>query len=138
MGNLAITPAQVQPAGGTVTNGVAGEDVDAGEVGYYDAASAKWKLEDSGVDTNAAQIGIFENTAALGQPCTVCVDGPIEVGADAGPIEGVPYGVSPTTGKITALDDALMVAGEYRKYLGMGAADDKIELKPHSTDQVIQ
>lgn len=139
MGNLAVTPAQVQPvAGGQVVNGNMGEDGDAGEAVYLDAASNKWKLEDADIDTNAATLGVLENTAANGQPCSVMCVGEIDLGIDAGVIEGRVYVASPTPGKLCARADALMVAGKYVKVFGIGAALNIVKLKPHSTDQKVQ
>ncbi len=141
MGNLAVTKEQVQPVeGGQVANGnmADGVDGDAGEGVWLDQNVNKWKLGTADDDTNAAQHGVLEATAAGGQPCVVCIEGPLDLGADAAVVEGVVYGMSPTDGKICPVDDALMVAGKYRKVLGVGKAAGVLDVHPHSTDSVVQ
>ena len=140
MGNLSITAAQVLEvgSGNQKVNSVAYEDVVAGEVGFFDAASGKWKLEDADIDTSLAQIGMFLNTAAASQPVEVITGGDVDVGAAAGPIEGVVYAVSPTSGKVCPIDDALLGAGKYVKTIGVGGPDNTIRLQPHSTDLQVQ
>ncbi len=135
MGNLAVTAAQVQEgSGSTVSPGYMGEDGEAGESVYLNAGSGKWMLEDADGDTSASQMGILQNTAALGQPCDVCVEGEIDLGVDAGVVAGVVYVVSPTAGKVCADGDGLMVSGKYKKVLGIGAAANILRLHPHNSD----
>jgi hypothetical protein len=141
MGNLAVNPAQVQPVGGgAIMNGhmAAGVAGDAGETVYLDGASNKWKLGTADNDTNAAIHGVLEASAAGGQPCVVQHEGDIDLGADAGVVEGVTYGFSPTDGKICAVNDALMVAGKFVTVLGVGKANNVMGVKVYATDSQVQ
>ena len=140
MGNLSITASQVleSGSGNQIVNSKAYEDVVAGEVGYYDAASGKWKLEGAAIDTsNSGQYGVFLNTADAGQPVAVLTGGDVDVGAAAGPVVGEVYMISPTSGKICPAHDALLGSGKYIKVLGVGAAANVIKIQPHSTDQQV-
>lgn len=101
MADLSITAANVisDPAASRAS-GIAGETVSAGKTAYLDPTSKKWMLADSNAATVAAHHtkGIFLNGAALNQPVSVHLGGPITIGATLTP--GARYYQSETPGGI--------------------------------------
>lgn len=87
MANLALTSASVlQSSAAIVLNGIGGVAFAAGQPAYRDTTDldgsgmAKWKIYDADAVTPAPILngcqGVFANSGAAGQPCTVVISDP--------------------------------------------------------------
>lgn len=108
MADLAITASAVKAgSNAAVTAGTAGETVTAGQVGYKEASTGKWKLADADHATEEVREpdGIFLNGASDGQPVDVLTGGDLTLNAVL--TAGTAYYLSPTAGGIAPLADVL-------------------------------
>lgn len=126
MADLAITAANVQPGSGIKTKTVtAGEAIAAGKAVAY-AADGGGMLADS--DSATALIrspkGIALNSAAAGQPVTVCERGNVVLGAVL--TAGVAYYLSNTPGGICPVAD--VGTGEYATVLGLAISTTTLQV----------
>jgi hypothetical protein len=121
MTDIAITATSVV-AGNTakVTHGTAGASITAGQVVYLSPTTGKWDLADTDSATAAARAahGVALNGAAIGQPISVCTEGPVTIGGAI--LAGVAYYLSGTPGGICPAAD--LAAGDYPCLIGMGAS----------------
>lgn len=127
MSNLAITPADVVPGpNSTPARGTAGAAIEAGDLIYKDATQ-KIQLSDAdGAVAAQAVQGMAVNSAALGQPVNfVGEDDDLDVGAA---IEGKPYFLSETAGKMCPIED--LQPDSKAIFVGIGKADGKLNFKP--------
>jgi hypothetical protein len=121
MADIVITAANVVAGTGAKTEqGAAGAAITAGQWVYRDPSTGKYLLADSNSATVAARTprGVALNAAALNQPLTILVDGPVTIGGVL--VAGVAYYLSDTPGGMCAVAD--VGSGEYSTVLGMATS----------------
>lgn len=80
---IPINPDLVQPLRGTTqANGSAGEDIEAGQVVYFDLGSSSYLLGDCSEQVSACAEGIAINSAAEGQALSILTSGDITFGSN--------------------------------------------------------
>lgn len=133
MADLSITATSVvKGANARTVDGVAGETVAAGQLGYKAAATGKWMKSDADSATAEARDvhGIFLNGASLNQPVEVQTFGDITLGATL--TVNTPYYLSgATAGGICPIAD--VGAGEYLVQVGIARTAAILELDIHAT-----
>jgi len=129
MADITVTPAEVIPQNGSdVKWGTAGEDIDAGEFIYFDAAdNGKAKLADAN-GTGAAHTvqALAVTTSADDQPLGYVLPGAeVQMDTSAFATAGLPVFLSANPGKcsVTAAD---YTTGWYYNHLGVVKAGGKI------------
>lgn len=127
MADLTITATSVlADATANTRQGVAGETLAAGKVVYLDSTTGAYKLADSnGAAALRSPVGIALNGAAVGQPVTIALSGPVTIGATM--TAGVAYYLSDTPGGICPVAD--VGAGEYSTILGIATSTTVLNLK---------
>lgn len=132
MADLSITAANVVPgANAVIENGTAGEAVAAGKTGYYDEVQRKYFLADNNSATLAVRKsrGMFVNTAAANQPCSLQTGGDVALGSVL--TAGAEYLQSDTPGGICPRAD--LASGEYVVPLGYAKSATELTLNPKYT-----
>ncbi len=132
MADLAITAANVLAgAGASVSRGVAGATVTAGQAVYLDTATGTWKLADNNSATAAVRApgGLALNGASNGQPLAVLTEGPITIGAAL--TAGVAYYLSDTPGGICPVAD--LATGEYPTVIGIATSTTALNVQINSS-----
>lgn len=127
MADVAITAANVKADDHAVRQqGIAGEAVTAGKVGYLDPATKKMRLADSNAVAVVARkgLGIFLNNAAADQPVTLQTGGKIDLGG--GLTAGATYFLSDTPGGLCP--DADVGAGENVCMMGLAESATVLDL----------
>jgi hypothetical protein len=131
MADLTITAANVvSGADATVTHGVAGATITAGQAVYRDAAGA-YLLADNNSATVLARtpVGIALHGAALNQPLAVQTAGDITIGATM--TAGVAYYLSDTPGGIGPVAD--LASGEYPTVIGIAKSTTVLDINISSS-----
>jgi len=120
MTDISITAANVLAgSGASIRRGTAGATITAGQVLYYDGATAKYKLADcDGATALRTPVGIALNGASDGQPISLVDRGPVTIGGTL--TAGVAYYLSPTAGGICPVADVL--SGDYSVILGIATS----------------
>lgn len=133
MADLTITATSVLAGGGaTITEGVAGAAITAGQVLYHDADAGTWKLADCDIASPAAARspkGIALNGAAVGQPLKILTKGPITIGATL--TAGVAYYLSGTAGGICPVAD--LATGDYPTIIGIATSTTVLDVLFHES-----
>ena len=126
MANLTINPADVVPGNSSPQRGTAGANIAAGDIIYKDSSSRYQPSDADGAAAAQAAAGMAVNSAAAGQPVNfVTDDDDLDVGSA---VEGVPYFLSATAGKICEAGD--LVAGMKTIFVGVGKPDGKLNFRP--------
>jgi hypothetical protein len=132
MADLVITAASVLAgADARIAHGIAGEVVAAGKVGYLAAATSRYMLADNdavSAEARTADLVVFLNAAAAGQPVAVHKRGKVVIGAAL--TAGVAYYLSNTPGGICPLAD--VGTGEYVVLLGLATSATELAFAPQS------
>lgn len=127
MVDLVITAASVVAGtNATITRGIAGATITAGQVVYLSPTTGKWDLADTDSATAAVRAahGIALNGGAVNQQLSVQTAGDITIGAT---IEaGTGYWLSGTPGGICPVADVLV--GDYPCLLGLGKSTSVLAL----------
>lgn len=133
MAALTVTPANVlKGSGASVSTGVAGATITAGQSVYFDSATSTWKLaQDDGTaeEAGASGVGIALNGASANQPLQVITQGPLTAGATV--VVGMPYFLGDGAGDIVPVAD--LGSADRVTYLGTGTSATVIALQPHVT-----
>lgn len=130
MADLTITAASVLAGtNATITRGIAGATITAGQAVYLDeATTGEWLLADSDSATVAARgsarFGIALNGASDGQPLAVQTGGNITIGATV--VAGVAYYLSDTPGGICPFAD--LATGDYVTLVGIATSTTVIAI----------
>lgn len=130
MADLTVTPASVLAGtNATITRGIAGATITAGQAVYLDeATTGEWLLADSDSATVAARgsarFGIALNGASDGQPLAVQTGGNITIGATV--VAGVAYYLSDTPGGICPFAD--LATGDYVTLVGIATSTTVIAI----------
>lgn len=126
MANLSITAANVLASTGSgEMTGTFGATVTAGQVVYQDSSDSKYKVADCTTSAATATVaGIALNGGADGQPATILVRGPIDIGATV--TVGTVYALH-ESGAIAPVAD-ISVTDDYVSVIGVGTASDTIEV----------
>lgn len=127
MADLAITAANVAPGtGASLSTGIAGAAITAGQKVYFDSATRTYKLADCNSATAAARSpsGVALDNAAIGQPITVANSGPVTIGAALTP--GLGYYLSANPGGICPVAD--LVTGCFPVFLGFATSATVLDL----------
>lgn len=132
MADLTITAANVIAGSGSRTiEGTAGATITAGQMVYYDSATANYKLADCDSATAAARspAGIALHAAATGQPLDILTRGPITIGATM--TAGVAYYLSGNAGGICPVAD--LGAGDYPTIIGIATSTTVLDVLLHES-----
>lgn len=128
MADITITAGNVLPgAGASISDGVAGVAVTAGQLVYYDRSTASYKLADADSATAAVRspAGITLNSAGAGQPIEVLHDGLITIGGTV--TAGVPYFASKNAGGICPYAD--IASGGYATFVGIATSASVLKVE---------
>jgi len=127
MADISITPANVLPGAGAVTEaGTAGETITAGQVVYKDPTSGLYLKSDSDSATAAVRQprGIALNGASLNQPLVIQRSGQITIGGTM--TAGLAYYNSKTAGGICVLAD--IASGGYSCVIGLSVSTTVLQI----------
>lgn len=128
MVDLAITPAQVLPVAGYLSDGGrAGVAVVAGQPVYYDELQDMLFLGDANVTIATSRVvGVALHAAGVGQALEYMTEGILTLGAGAAPVKGTFYVLSATAGGIAPIAD--LAGGMWRVLLGVGSDNNTLVL----------
>lgn len=126
MADLVITAANVTQSGANVEGGTAGVAVTAGQVVYRDATTRKYLLADNNGTPAAARVprGIALNNAAINQPLSIALAGPVTIGATL--TAGTSYWLSDTAGGICPFAD--VGSGENSVLVGVATSTGVLKI----------
>jgi hypothetical protein len=137
---IPITPSSVflDSVVAETTLGVAGEEIEAGEICYAGASDPEWNLALSFDTTKGAlpgsRIGMALNHANPGQPILICTYAEsITIASTLSITKGMSYWVDKVTpGKIHPEND--LVTGQYRIFVGIALSTTSMKIEPVVTD----
>lgn len=139
MANVAITPANFQPSTRGLSakvSGTSAEAFDTGDVLSLDTASNKlYKAQSDGSNARKNPVG-FAGCSCPGDnlPCFyIPIDPDLDLGGTV--VEGTPYFVSATAGKICPYDD--LEAGDTVMYVGTARASNHLEAYVRNSESQI-
>ena len=107
MADLTITATSVVPGSdASMSSGIAGEAITAGQSLYIKAADGKlWKAQCDGTAEEATCVGVALNGAAVNQPVNYVSSGTLVIGATT--VKTAAYVVSATAGGIAPMADLI-------------------------------
>jgi hypothetical protein len=108
-----------------VNNGIAGEDLLAGDLCYLNTDGKYWKANSSSINTSGTELRIAKEALLADEEGLFYVQGTIE---SSGLTVGVRYYVSTTDGEITTTkpEDSNIIT----RYIGTASATDALEFNP--------
>jgi hypothetical protein len=130
MADLSITAGNVLKTSGSVTNGIAGATITAGQSVYLDTTTNKWKLaqcDGTAAEAGSGGIGVALNGASDGQPLQVLTAGPYNPGATV--TVGQTYVVPRTAGNIAPISD--LASTDRVTLLGVATTASELTLAPN-------
>lgn len=136
MAVLPITPAQVKLGAGKQTilrSEKSGASLLAGKIAYFDTVARSFKLADSAALATARIKGMCLNDAEPDQPVDICTKGKVIVGVGAAIRPGGTYVVL-TNGDMVEENDVLHAIGKFTSVVGVGLANEDIEINPTVSD----
>jgi hypothetical protein len=129
MADLTVTATSVLKTAGSVSEGIAGGTITAGQSVYFNSATQRWlpaQCDGTTEEAGASGIGVALNGAAIGQPVDVQVGGTYNPGATVA--VGQQYHVSAAAGGICPYGD--LISTNKVTYLGVGTTAAEINLTP--------
>lgn len=132
MSDVSITAANVVAgANASITHGIAGATITAGQAVYLDTATTgEWLLADSDSATviarGSARFGIALNSASNNQPLAVQTEGLITIGGTL--VAGVAYYLSDAPGAICPFAD--LATGDYVTLVGVATTTAILSIDP--------
>lgn len=127
MADLSITAANVvRGTDSTISTGIAGATITAGQAVYLDTANNRYKLADNNGASALVRtpVGIALHGASAGQPLTILTGGDVTIGATL--TAGVAYYLSDTPGGICPVADLL--TGEYPTLIGIAKSTTVLDV----------
>lgn len=135
MPDLVLTPAEVLPGpGASMTSGIAGVALAAGQVCYVNATKELDLADANGTAATALVKGIAMHAATAGQPVTMQRGGEVILGAAAALVVGGLYVLSSNPGMIAPSGD--LAAGHYTTLLGVAVSATNLRLMVSNTGVV--
>lgn len=136
MADISITAASVSPiTGASISTGIAGVTITAGQLVYLDSATSTVKLADANASIlTAACVGIAVNGAAAGQYINYATLGDINIGGTV-TVGGV-YVVSATAGGLAPVAD--LTSGWYTKVFCIGKTASIITIVNKGPSTLVQ
>lgn len=131
MADLAITATSVvQGTDASVSSGIAGETITAGQTVYLNSTDGLlYKADCDDTAAKSVCVGIALNGGAINQPIEYQTDGVITIGATV--VVGTIYVVSDTAGGIKPVAD--LSVSDYVSIVGVAEAAGKLTLYRHNT-----
>lgn len=136
---IPVTPSSVFASNSAIqAMGFAGEEIDAGEIVYFNQSANRWNLALSFDTTKGASpgtvVGMALNNAHSGQPISVCTyDESLTLASTLTIVKGMSYWVDKgTAGKIHPEND--LTTGQYRIFVGIALSTTSMKIEPVVTD----
>ena len=111
---------------------VAGVAINPGQAVYEDA-NGTWSLASATSQAESQVMGIALSIAAQGQVLRAAAGGAVTLGATAAPVPGQWYLVSGNAGMLMPVAD--LTSGQWSALVGVGSADNVLQLLPFASQQ---